>query len=105
MTLALTNIELYFLKDTLKRSWIKVFKRNVSVIPYFLVNSVFKIMSVSFIFATFKHWGLIIHLLWAIIYMCMIPCLHGRNVKPVAGMLSVVKNFKMSNVGPLFSLT
>ena len=86
MTLALTNIELYFLKDTLRRSWVEVLRRNISVTPYFLVNSVFKIMSVSLIFATFKQWwGLMIQLLWAIIYMCMIRCLHGRKVKPVAG--------------------
>ena len=86
MTLALTNIELYFLKDTLRRSWVEFFWRNLSVTPYFLVNSVFKIMSVSLIFATFKQWwGLMIQLLWAIIYMCMIRCLHGRKVKPVAG--------------------
>ena len=87
MTLALTNIELYFLKDILRRSWVEVLRRNISVTPYFLVNSIFKIMSVSLIFATFKQWGLMIQLLWAIIYMCMIPCLHGRNVKPVAGVL------------------
>ena len=87
MTLALTNIELYFLKDTLRRSWVEVLRRNISVTPYFLVNSVFKIMSVSLIFATYQQWGLMIQLLWAIIYMCMIRCLHGRNVKPVAGVL------------------
>ena len=86
MTLALTNIELYFLKDLLRRSWVEVFRRNLSVTPYFLVNSVFKIMSMSLIFATYLQWGLVIQLLWAIIYMCMIHCLHGGNVKPVAGM-------------------
>ena len=85
MTLTLTNIELYFLKDILRRSWVEVLRRNISVTPYFLVNSVFKIMSVSLIFATFKQWGLMIQLLWAIIYTCMIRCLHGRKVKPVAG--------------------
>ena len=85
MTLALTNIELYFLKDTLRRSWVEVLRRNISVTPYFLVNSVFKILSVSLIFATYQQWGLMIQLLWAIIYMCMIRCLHGRKVKPVAG--------------------
>ena len=87
MTLALTNIELYFLNDILRRSWVEVLRRNISVTPYFLVNSVFKILSVSLIFATYLQWGLVIQLLWAIIYMCMIRCLHGMNVKPVAGVL------------------
>ena len=89
MTLALTSIELYFLRrhSTFERGCVEVVKQILSVTPYFLLNSIFKILTVSLIFATFKLWGLLYLILWASIYTSLIACLHGTSRRPISGML------------------
>ena len=103
MTLALTSIELYFLRrnSTLERGCLEVVKQSLSVTPYFLLNSIFKSISVSLIFATFKLWGLLYLILWSLIYTFLIAYLHGSCRKkhgtyieqraPISSMLHAVK--------------
>ena len=79
MTVALTSKELYFLRRDSEGGWLEVVKQSLHVIPYFLLNSIFKILSVSLIFATFKLWGLLNIILWASIYTSLIVLLHGRK--------------------------
>ena len=89
MTLILTNIELYFLRreSATEKNCCQVFKQNLSVTPFFLFNGVFKILTVSLIFAVSKLWGLINLILMSFAYGTMICCLHdGINRRPTAGM-------------------
>ena len=93
ITLALTSIELYFLRrhSTFERGCVEVVKQILSVTPYFLLNSIFKILTVSLIFATFKLWGLLYLILWASIYTSLMACLHGTSRRPISGMLDAAK--------------
>ena len=81
MTVALTSKELYFLRRDSEGGWLEVVKQSLYVIPYFLLNSIFKILSVSLIFATFKLWGLLNIILWASIYTSLIALLHGAKYR------------------------
>ena len=85
MTVALTSKELYFLQAPSRRDseggWLEVVKQSLYVTPYFLLNSLFKILSVSLIFATFKLWGLLNIILWASIYTSLIALLHEAKYR------------------------
>ena len=68
LTVTMTSIEVYFLdRDMMeKKSWQEIFRRNILVTPYFMTNTIFKILSMGLIFALFKTWGLLILILWTV---------------------------------------
>ena len=82
LTLTLTNIEVYFqVQDKARRmSWLELLKRNILVTPYFLINSVFKILSMGLIFAIFNLWGLMILMLWSVVYTFLVAYLHDQPI-------------------------
>ena len=89
LTLTLTNIEVYFqVQDKARRmSWLELLKRNILVTPYFLINSVFKILSMGLIFAIFNLWGLLILLFWSIVYTFLVAYVHDRPPHKLLGRL------------------
>ena len=87
LTVTMTSIEVYFLdRDMMeKKSWQEIFRRNILVTPYFMTNTIFKILSMGLIFALFKTWGLLILILWSVCYTFIIAQLHS-------GPLPIAKN-------------
>ena len=94
LTLTLTIMELYFMSRDAKRSWLEILQRNILLTPFFLANSMFKIMTISLIFTVFNLWGLLIVILWSVMYHHLVICLH-RNFT----YLGIVANLFL--VGPL----
>ena len=66
LTLTMTNMELYFMSRDAKRSWFEILQRNILLTPFFLANSMFKILTISLIFTGFNLWGLLIVILWSV---------------------------------------
>ena len=78
LTLTMTNMELYFMSRDAKRNWFEILQRNILVSPFFLANSMFKILTISMIFTVFNLWSLLIVILWSVMYHHLVMCLH-RN--------------------------
>ena len=89
LTLTMTNMQLCFIgrdiyyisedeRLDVKKSWLEILQRNVLLTPFFLANCVFKVLTVSQIFTIFNIWGLMIVMLWSVMYHHLFMCLH-RN--------------------------
>ena len=90
-TLTMSNIECYFrMRDgAKKKSLLNILKRNLLVTPFFMTNSVFKILTLALIFAIFNLWGLLILFVWSFCYTCLIVHLHQKYLNVLANMVGV----------------
>ena len=91
LTLTMTNMECYFrMRDgAKKRSWPNILKRNVLVMPYFMTNCIFKILTMGLIFAIFHMWGLFILFMWSFSYTRLMVYLHQNHSHVVANLFGM----------------